>query len=182
MSGMAMHNPSQPVLSNSPMGSLLSDNTTQQNSSWRSETPHSSLHFAYYIIITEVVCQFSIILLYPPPPQNVSLESCFIIIEIKKYHSQYCKVRKSWDIMYLSYFIYAYLNDKTTYVKTIILIHFKPYCKYKFFSFFSLEMLKWKMTWTGSWHVLLDSHVLCCLITVLKASGFAYVDESVKTI
>ncbi|XP_052450403.1 homeodomain-interacting protein kinase 1 isoform X1 [Carassius gibelio] len=35
MSGMAMHNPSQPVLSDSPMGSLLSDNTTQQNSSWR---------------------------------------------------------------------------------------------------------------------------------------------------
>uniref|UniRef100_A0A671N361 non-specific serine/threonine protein kinase n=1 Tax=Sinocyclocheilus anshuiensis TaxID=1608454 RepID=A0A671N361_9TELE len=35
MSGMTMHNPSQPVLSNSPMGSLLSDNTTQQNSSWR---------------------------------------------------------------------------------------------------------------------------------------------------
>ncbi|XP_026092934.1 homeodomain-interacting protein kinase 1-like isoform X3 [Carassius auratus] len=35
MSGMAMHNPSQPVLSHSPMSSLLSDNTTQQNSSWR---------------------------------------------------------------------------------------------------------------------------------------------------
>ncbi|XP_058619931.1 homeodomain-interacting protein kinase 1 isoform X4 [Onychostoma macrolepis] len=35
MSGMTMHNPSQPVLSDSPMGSLLSDNTTQQNSSWR---------------------------------------------------------------------------------------------------------------------------------------------------
>ncbi|XP_073679373.1 homeodomain-interacting protein kinase 1 [Garra rufa] len=35
MSGMTMHNPSQPVLSNSPMGSLLSDNSTQQNSSWR---------------------------------------------------------------------------------------------------------------------------------------------------
>ncbi|XP_050952704.1 homeodomain-interacting protein kinase 1 [Labeo rohita] len=35
MSGMTMHNPSQPVLSDSPMGSLLSDNTAQQNSSWR---------------------------------------------------------------------------------------------------------------------------------------------------
>ncbi|XP_016139438.1 homeodomain-interacting protein kinase 2-like [Sinocyclocheilus grahami] len=35
MSGMTMNNPSQPVLSNSPIGSLLSDNTTQQNSSWR---------------------------------------------------------------------------------------------------------------------------------------------------
>ncbi|XP_051736149.1 homeodomain-interacting protein kinase 1 isoform X2 [Ctenopharyngodon idella] len=35
MSGMAMHNPSQPVLSDSPVGSLFSDNTTQQNSSWR---------------------------------------------------------------------------------------------------------------------------------------------------
>uniref|UniRef100_A0A673LWZ7 Homeodomain-interacting protein kinase 1-like n=1 Tax=Sinocyclocheilus rhinocerous TaxID=307959 RepID=A0A673LWZ7_9TELE len=45
MSGMTMHNPSQPVLTNSPMGSLLSDNTTQQNSSWRSELSHSSLHF-----------------------------------------------------------------------------------------------------------------------------------------
>ncbi|XP_067227557.1 homeodomain-interacting protein kinase 1 isoform X4 [Chanodichthys erythropterus] len=35
MSGMAMHNPSQPVMSDSPVGSLFSDNTTQQNSSWR---------------------------------------------------------------------------------------------------------------------------------------------------
>ncbi|XP_043081146.1 homeodomain-interacting protein kinase 1 isoform X2 [Puntigrus tetrazona] len=35
MSGMTMHNPSQPVLSDSPMSSLLSDNSTQQNSSWR---------------------------------------------------------------------------------------------------------------------------------------------------
>ncbi|XP_077074582.1 homeodomain-interacting protein kinase 1 isoform X1 [Siphateles boraxobius] len=35
MSGMAMHNPSQPVLSDSPMASLFSDNTTQHNSSWR---------------------------------------------------------------------------------------------------------------------------------------------------
>ncbi|XDV46361.1 hypothetical protein PO909_014265 [Leuciscus waleckii] len=35
MSGMAMHNPSQPVLSDSPVGSLFSDNATQQNSSWR---------------------------------------------------------------------------------------------------------------------------------------------------
>uniref|UniRef100_A0A8C2DC35 non-specific serine/threonine protein kinase n=1 Tax=Cyprinus carpio TaxID=7962 RepID=A0A8C2DC35_CYPCA len=35
MSGMTMHNPGQPVLSDSPMGSLLSDSTTQQNSSWR---------------------------------------------------------------------------------------------------------------------------------------------------
>ncbi|XP_039508380.1 homeodomain-interacting protein kinase 1 isoform X3 [Pimephales promelas] len=35
MSGMAMHNSSQTVLSDSPMGSLFSDNTTQQNSSWR---------------------------------------------------------------------------------------------------------------------------------------------------
>ncbi|KAA0706683.1 Homeodomain-interacting protein kinase 1 [Triplophysa tibetana] len=32
MSGMAMHNPSHPVLSNSP---LVSDNNTQQNTSWR---------------------------------------------------------------------------------------------------------------------------------------------------
>uniref|UniRef100_A0A8C1G4X8 non-specific serine/threonine protein kinase n=1 Tax=Cyprinus carpio TaxID=7962 RepID=A0A8C1G4X8_CYPCA len=39
MSGMTMHNPGQSVLSDSPMGSLLSDSTTQQNSSWRSETP-----------------------------------------------------------------------------------------------------------------------------------------------
>uniref|UniRef100_A0A8C1UT91 non-specific serine/threonine protein kinase n=1 Tax=Cyprinus carpio TaxID=7962 RepID=A0A8C1UT91_CYPCA len=38
MSGMTMHNPGQSVLSDSPMGSLLSDSTTQQNSSWRSET------------------------------------------------------------------------------------------------------------------------------------------------
>ncbi|KAL1250311.1 hypothetical protein QQF64_021316 [Cirrhinus molitorella] len=35
MSGMTMHNPSQTVLSDSPMGSLLTDNTSQQNSSWR---------------------------------------------------------------------------------------------------------------------------------------------------
>uniref|UniRef100_A0A8C1UUU0 non-specific serine/threonine protein kinase n=1 Tax=Cyprinus carpio TaxID=7962 RepID=A0A8C1UUU0_CYPCA len=35
MSGMTMHNPGQSVLSDSPMGSLLSDSTTQQNSSWR---------------------------------------------------------------------------------------------------------------------------------------------------
>ncbi|XP_048033950.1 homeodomain-interacting protein kinase 1 isoform X4 [Megalobrama amblycephala] len=35
MSGMAMHNPSQPVMSDSPVGSLFSDTTTQQNSSWR---------------------------------------------------------------------------------------------------------------------------------------------------
>uniref|UniRef100_A0A8C2CZX2 non-specific serine/threonine protein kinase n=1 Tax=Cyprinus carpio TaxID=7962 RepID=A0A8C2CZX2_CYPCA len=48
MSGMTMHNPSHPVLSDSPMSSLLSDNTTQQNSSWRSELTHSSLHLQFY--------------------------------------------------------------------------------------------------------------------------------------
>uniref|UniRef100_A0A672N400 non-specific serine/threonine protein kinase n=1 Tax=Sinocyclocheilus grahami TaxID=75366 RepID=A0A672N400_SINGR len=48
MSGMTMHNPSQPVLSDSPMGSLLSDNTSQQNSSWRSELSHSSLHLQFH--------------------------------------------------------------------------------------------------------------------------------------
>ncbi|XP_051518792.1 homeodomain-interacting protein kinase 1 isoform X2 [Myxocyprinus asiaticus] len=36
MSGMTMHNPGQPVLSDSPMTSLLSDSITQQNNSWRS--------------------------------------------------------------------------------------------------------------------------------------------------
>uniref|UniRef100_A0A8C1D8E5 non-specific serine/threonine protein kinase n=1 Tax=Cyprinus carpio carpio TaxID=630221 RepID=A0A8C1D8E5_CYPCA len=48
MSGMTMHNPSHPVLSDSPMSSLLPDNTTQQNSSWRSELTNSSLHLQFY--------------------------------------------------------------------------------------------------------------------------------------
>uniref|UniRef100_A0A673HMS1 non-specific serine/threonine protein kinase n=1 Tax=Sinocyclocheilus rhinocerous TaxID=307959 RepID=A0A673HMS1_9TELE len=69
MSGMTMHNPSQPVLSNSPMGSLLSDNTTQQNSSWRLETPLQQFTLAQ--LITNLVIVIIVVIVFLISSQTV---------------------------------------------------------------------------------------------------------------